>query len=115
MPTTLTTRAEEGSTFVVHADFYDEDGDAVVPNELAWSLYDRAGNIVNSRDSVSLTPASAVDIVLEPNDLALSSSPLRVGAELRALVVVGTYDSGLGSDLPIAQECRFQVANSIGV
>ncbi len=69
MPATLTTNAVEKSTYIVTAAFTDEDGDAVTPNAgLVWTLTDMNGVVINSREDVSISPDTSVDIVLSGND-----------------------------------------------
>lgn len=109
MTTSISTQAVESSTYIVTASFTDENGDAVTPNELTWSLRNGSGTIVNDRDGVSLTPDTAVEIVLGGADLLASDGSHRY------LTVVGTYDSDAGSDLPIVDECDFAIANLVGV
>ena len=73
MPTTIATKAVEGSTYVVTAAFTDEDGDTVVPATVTWTLTDISGNVVNNREDVALTPAISVDIVMYGDDLKIST------------------------------------------
>jgi len=109
MPTTLSTKAVEQSTFVVSATFTDENGDSVVPNTLQWSLVDRKGNVVNDRKDVSVSsPSSTEDIVLSSADLKIDKDREQVS---RWVVFEGTYDSTLGSDLPLKDQVEFTVVN----
>ena len=109
MPTDISTQAVERSTYVVTASFTDENGDAVVPNNLTWSLVDQdKATIVNSREDIVLIPASSVTVVLSGADLAILHGK---SVETRYFVVEGDYDSSLGSDLPINDEMEFQVVN----
>ena len=112
MPTTLALKAVEESTYVVNAAFTDEDGDPVTPNDVAWSLYDRDGTVINSRSGVSLTPDTAVDIVLQGDDLQITGTE---DDGVRKLTLVGTYDSSLGSSLPLTDEVTFTVGDLVGV
>jgi hypothetical protein len=109
MPIVLSERANEQSTFAVVATFTDEAGDAVTPNNLAWSLLDSAGAVVNSRSAVSIAPAASVTIVLSGADLVASEGSTRV------VLLEGTYDSDLGADLPLRDTVTFEIANLIGV
>lgn len=111
MPTTLTTHAVEESTFIITASFTDEDGNAVTPSTLKWTLTDDAGNVINSREDVSIAPASSVDIVLSGDDLALSG----YGPAFRILTIEGTYSSDAGSDLPLKDSVKFVVDNLVAV
>lgn len=113
MPTVITTRAIEESTFVVSVSFFDEGGDAVVPNSATWSLLDLDGNIINNRDGVTIIPlASTVSIVLSGDDLAIN--PLDQQNQWRRLLVDAVYDSDLGLGLPLADELQFKVSNLVG-
>jgi len=116
MTSKLAFKAQEGSTYVIQADFVEKTSDGVVgpiiPNTgLTWSLRDAQGNFINGREAVSLIPAESVNIVLSGNDLLLGGNyPGR-----RYLTIDGTYDSLLGEDLPIKIETSFQIENLVGV
>lgn len=117
MTSKLAFKAQEGSTFVIKADFVEKTSDGVpglpiTPNTgLKWSLRDAQGNIINTREGVSLTPAESVNIVLFGDDLMLGGEyPGR-----RHVTIEGTYDSLLGENLPIKIEVSFQIENLIGV
>lgn len=106
MATRLSTRATEGSTYVVTASFTDEDGNAETPTAITWTLTDDDGNVVNEREDVPVeTPAASVEIVLSGDDLDAGG---REAAEL-IMTVNATYDSDLGSDLPLVDQCRIVV------
>jgi hypothetical protein len=116
MPTKLSEKAIEDSTFAIKTDFTvktdpsDEVGTPFTPNAgLAWSLTDKEGNIVNNRIDEPLTPAESVTIVLKGNDLALSGSPVR-----RYVIVRGTFNGVLGNNLPLIDEVSFQIENLKG-
>ena len=106
MTTLLTAQATEGSTFVVTVPFVDEDGTPVIPASIKWSLTDDEGDAVNSRTDVAIvTPAATIDIVLKGLDLP---SP---GDQMRSvyLTVEATYNSSLGTGLPLNVQCRIEV------
>lgn len=105
MPTTLVTKAEEQSTYVVQVDFADEDGNAVVPDSIYWKLTDSDGNVINSRNSVSVTPASTIYITLEGDDLQVVTG--KGSNKKRVLTVWGVYDSDLLTDAPFKDSCAF--------
>lgn len=109
MPITLHDKAQEGSTYVVHAAFFDEDGVSVVPATIVWSLYNVSEEIVNSRTDVNVTPAAEVDIVLSGADLSL------VDGHFRNLVIECTYNSTLGIGLPLVAEANFHIRDVAGV
>ncbi len=105
MTTYIKTRVTKESSAVFTASFTDEDGAAVVPNAgLVWSLTDANGTIVNSREDVTLTPASSVVIKLTGDDLAIADDDLRE----RRLVIAGTYASG-GDTLTIRGIAVFEL------
>ena len=116
MPTKLSEKAVEGSTFTIRAEFNEVMPDGtktpVVPNApLIWTLSDKDGSIVNSRSSVPITPAASVDIVLSGADLVLTTDrPVR-----RYVTVIGTYNGVAGNDLPIIDEVSFQISNLVGM
>lgn len=104
----LNKEAVEGSTYPITVSFTDEDGDPAVPNAgLAWTLTDVNGAVVNGRDAVTIAPAASVTIVLSGDDLAVA--PIAGGKVTRLLAISGTYDSDLGSGLPIQDEVEFTV------
>lgn len=115
MPTKLSDKAEERSSFTIRASFYEKlpDGtkNSVVPNSgLKWSLRDKDGNPINSRTDVSISPAAYVDIVLSGDDLAVPGNyPVK-----RYLTVEGTYNGVAGNNLPIVNEVIFQIYNLVG-
>ena len=104
--TVLSDKAVEKSTYVVTVAFADEDGNAVTPDSISWTLSDTDGNVVNSRSDVSITvPAASNDIVLSGDDLAIPRpSMLR-----RRMTIEAVYDSDAGSDLPFKGEIEFEV------
>ncbi|NIQ10418.1 MAG: hypothetical protein GWO23_12500 [Gammaproteobacteria bacterium] len=109
-----TPMAIEKGTFAIVATITDEDGAALVPNTLTWTLTDEDGTVINSRSAVVVnSPASVNNIVLSGADLALSVATNR--SELRVLTLEGTYDSSYGVDLPLKDAIKFYVYNIIAV
>ena len=106
MAATSLGNAIEGSTYVVTAAFTDEDGDAVTPNTVTWTLTTTNGTVINSREDVSITPDTSVDIVLSGDDLAVGSN-----GRYRILTVEAVYDSSYGTDLPLKARCAFEIEN----
>lgn len=110
MPTQLTDYAVEQSTFAVVAAFTDEDGDAVVPSAITWTLCDDSGVIINSRQDVAVgVPASSIAIVLSGDDLQVLDESNDF--EIRYLEISAVYDSDIGSDLPLKDRAEFKVIN----
>jgi len=104
----LDSRAIEGSTFAVTMSFTDEDGTAVNPDLLTWTLVDINGNIINSREDVAVvSPTSTQVITLQGNDLAIPDPSTKE----RILLVTGTYTSDLGSGLPLKESVKFFIEN----
>jgi len=114
MTTTPNTVAKEKSTLKVTVAFADEDGNAVTPTALTWTLTDRDGTVINERSAVSVTPASSNVIALSGNDLALQSGETAKYVERRFLVE-GTYTSSLGAGLPLKWSGAFLLENLTGV
>lgn len=107
MPTTLSARALPNNTYSITMVFTDEDGNLVTPNDpTTWGLKDSKGDVINSRSAESIVEASTVEVGLTGDDIASQ------GVEddgIRQFYVVGTYDSGLGSDLSLNQTIWFVV------
>ena len=110
MPVTLTKHAKEKSTYVITASFTDEEGDSVVPVTIEWTLSTAKGTVVNSlSDVVVAVPASETEILLSGDDLQILSD--EVNQAVRLFTVNATYDSALGTDLPLRGSIRFIVDN----
>lgn len=105
----LNTIATENSTFPVRLTFTDEDGAALVPSAVTWTLTDLAGLVINSREDVAATPGATVTIVLSGADLEVGSA---VQVE-RMLTVEATYSSSLGAGLPLVEEIRFYLQGTV--
>ena len=69
-----TAHLQEESSGVIIIAFTDQEGDAVAPNEVKWSLTDDAGAIINSRDQIFATPAQFVEILLSGEDLVIQEA-----------------------------------------
>lgn len=104
--------AYEGSTAQATVTFKDQDASTFTPKTLTWTLYDGAGDVVNSRSAVSITPASTVSVVMSGADLAMNDETL--DREVRTIKFEGTYDSGSYTDLPFALPLRFFLKNVEG-
>jgi len=107
----LSLHAKERSTYIITASFTDEDGTAVVPTSVKWSLTDSAGNIINSRAEEVETPASSVAIVLSGKDLEHGGDDLPRVVTVKALYDSATY----GNDLPLRDAIEFVIDNLIAV
>ncbi len=114
MATTLTVKATEESTYVVTASFTDEDGTAIIPTEIKWTLTDAIGNVINNREDVVVTPASEINIVLTGDDLAFQSGETGLYTD-RIVTVEGKYNSSLGTGLNLKGAALFQIENLTAV
>lgn len=107
MPSGLKPDAVESGTYIITGNFTDENSVAVIPATLKWSLKDLAGSIVNSRDDVVIeSPSSTENIVLSGLDLEINGSYF---SSQRVFIFDGTYNSSLGSGLPIRASALFNV------
>lgn len=111
MASSLTAKALEKSTYVIGVAFLNEDGNAVTPNNITWSLKTLAGVVVNSRDGVSVTPADSINIVLQGDDLEVTDGD----DYKRVVTILADYDSNNGSGLPLKDEVYFEILNMRGV
>ena len=117
MPTTITGTTdnplEEASFAVSFGPFYDQTTPpaVVTPQSATWTLTDAAGNVVNSRSAVSITPASTIVVVLSGNDLSITAGD----DGRRALLLEWVYDSSLGRDLPGKEVVYFTITPLGGV
>lgn len=95
----------DGGTIILSASFQDEDGAAVVPNELTYTLLNEYEEVVNSRENITITPAESVSVTLSGDDLP---------AGTLYWVIEGTYDSSAGSDLQLVGYAYFHVQQRPG-
>ena len=115
MPTIIEEPVEAMGAAAIMVYFTNEDGNAVVPKEAAWSLMDKKGNIINYRKNVAISPlASTSRIVLQRLDL-LPDVSLAIGVkQKRILRVKSVYDSiTMGTDIPLVGELHFFVDNPV--
>jgi hypothetical protein len=99
----------EQSTIAVTAAFKDESGGSVTPTAVTWTLTDGDKQIVNERDAVPVAAASVVTIVLSGDDLAIGTN------RRRYLTIEATYDSDLGTGLPLKDELSLNITDLAGV
>ncbi len=104
--------AKEKSTIAITASFEDEDGNDVTPTEATWTLTDDNGAVINSREQVDIGSLStSVTVVLSGDDLQILSAEASENNATRRFLIEATYDSSLGSDLPLKNSCVFPVRN----
>lgn len=112
---TLTHSVEEESTLIIECSFTDEEGEAVTPSSVTWTLTDSAGTIINSRLQESATPGEVSYIALSGDDLALQSTETGCTKVERRLLIEAVYSSTYGTDLPLKRSCRFFIDNLTAV
>ncbi len=111
MPIILGSKAPERGSYAIAAVFTDK-GVSFVPKTLFWTLSKTDGSIINNREDVEVeTPAATVTIALKNLDLVLAAAY----DLFRIFTMTGTYDSVLGSDLPILMEVAFEIEPAINV
>lgn len=110
MPTQLEAMAKEKSTYVVTAAFTDEEGTAVSPTAITWTLTSATGTVINDRLNVTVTPAPSVEVVLTNLDLAIGTN-----GTTRVFTIKATYNSDSGTGLTLNDECRFLIADLLNV
>ncbi len=104
--------AKEKGTIAFVVSFEDENGDAAAPDTLIWSLTDTDGNVINNLDQeVVSSPTASNTIVLSGDDLQILSSESSQTAVVRKFIIEATYDSDLGSDLPVNDVAVFILEN----
>ncbi len=112
MPIFADESAVAGANFFPRATYLDEDDQPVTPSSAAWSLFNAAGAVVNSREDVVIAiPGTYNDINLIPADNALIDTDNDF--ETRFLVVTFVYTSSLGSGLIGRESLEFKLVNPV--
>ncbi|MBW2030759.1 MAG: hypothetical protein JRJ31_16980 [Deltaproteobacteria bacterium] len=107
----------EKGTVGIEISFTDENGNAVTPDSITWTLtnmpasYTETPTVINNREDVSVTPDSTVTVVLKGDDLSLLSTELDESFVDRVLSLEYTYTSSYGSGLPGKAQYIFTVEN----
>lgn len=116
---TWTGNAHERGTYVLNIACTDDGNSnvAIAPTTLTWTLLNKFGDIINSREDVAIdTPTSSEDVVLSGADLALVHGET-ADKVIRVFIVEGTYDCDLtGGELPLRAREYFTLENfEVGV
>lgn len=112
MPTTITdTELEENSTGKVTVVFTDEDGASATPKTLFKTITDLSGNEILARTEITSGLSSNMEILISGNEVPVPTDDLGY----IVLLLEGTYDSNLGNDLPLNDECRIPVNPLVGL
>ena len=114
MPVLLSVHATEESTYIVTITFTDEDGNAVIPDTIKWTLTDLYKTVINGREDVVIAvPAASNEVLLKGEDLQILGSG-DDGA--RVFTVKATYTSlTFGANLPLNGSARFSVDDLIAI
>lgn len=110
----IRTEPNEKGTAVVTATVVDENGDALTFDQLTnpqWQLMMPNGYIINNR-SFADSALTALTWVLYGDDLAIFGV---TDDGDRVLTFTATYDSTLGSNLPLHSEFKFKVQALLGI
>lgn len=106
----LPLHAIEESTYIINLTFTDEDGGSVTTKgRVVWQLLSLISGSLSTIATGSTAATASADIVLSGSDLDLFTGENNYG--LRLFDVATTYDSSLGSDLPLRDGVRFLVDN----
>lgn len=109
-PERLTHIAEEESTYIIKCTFEDENGDPAPLSDMFWDLTSVGGIVINNRLNVEVSsPASPEYVVLQGADLQILNGEESFGE--RIFTVRASYNSSLGSGLPLNKFVRFRVRN----
>ena len=99
---------DEGSTIKVTMTFTDDGGNSVAPKTGTWTLTNASGTVVNSRQDVAIsTLSSTISVAVRSSDIVRAAGD----DGTRYFLFEGTYDSDLGTDLPLTGRCRLTVAD----
>lgn len=114
MPTVIKIDGEyavEQSTIFITLAYLDENDNPVTPKTGTWTWTDEDGTPINNREDETISGLSTENtIVLSGDDLALSDGFTGI-SEKRFFLFEGTYDSDLGSDLPLKDQLEIPVYN----
>lgn len=110
----LTTQPNEKGTAVFSVSPTDEDGNALVFAQLTnpqWQMMFSDGSIVDGC-AYSDSSLTSLEWVVSGDQLSISDGG---DTGLRFVTFKATYDSSLGSDLPIHAECKFKIQPLVGI
>lgn len=111
MPTNLTLKANEGSTYIITGVFKDAAGTNTELYNSTYSLLDENGNIVNSiEDEAFATSGGEYDFVFTGDDLYIGTQ-----GKVRYLKTEGQYNSDEGNGLWLRDTAKFNIEDLKGV
>lgn len=112
MPIKLTQEAYDRGSYAVNLSFTDSSGDSMTPTSIKWWLTDHKGAIINLNSSVTVTPATAVTILLQGDDLDYTDGYRRiltVNCEYNTLV-----NGSAVTGIPVRESAEFAIKRIIG-
>lgn len=103
----LSKLAQDKGTYIILINFKDETGTAKAPDTMTYTLHDKDGNVINSKEDQTVSSPSAQEpITLKGDDLANSENENIP----RYLTAWGTYTSDTyGSGLNWTQVFEFYI------
>ena len=115
MSTSLSTVANERSSYFVTVTLLDEDAVTIPTTHIttiSWTLTNSYGDVINNLSQVvPSTITNPFTIILSGNDLQIEGG----ADEIRHLTVEATYDSDLGNDLNFTDYATFTVKNLVAI
>ena len=113
MTSTISIKPAEKGTAVVTISPTDENGDSLLFGELTnpqWQLMRHDGTVINER-TFNNSSMSSLEVVLKGDDLAIFGGS---DSGIRYFSFQATYNSTLGSNLPLHDECSFSIERLLG-
>ena len=110
-PFPLDTKAVRGSSYIINIVPKDEDGTAITPDSISYTLTDSVGTVINSLSDVSLTPADDIDLLLSGDDLEFETGEEGAYEVVRIITVTYQYDSAIQSNVPGIDSATFYVVD----
>ena len=106
--THITTEVMDGKAKIFTVTCADEDGNDVAPDTMTWSLFNSDDDVVDSRESVTVTsPATSNTILVSGTANSLLTDPDRY----RLFVVEWTYTSDAGSGIPAGDMADYYIVD----
>lgn len=103
-------KAPELGSYPIRIQVTDSDGDIIIPENVTWSLFDKKGNVINNRSSISAIGGNTTNILLQGDDLKIGSFGID-----RFFLFEYTYTSSFGSDIPDNEKLIFQIEERRGL
>lgn len=117
MPTTLTTIANERSSYFVTVTLLDEDSVTIPTNHITnvtYTLTNAYGDVINNLLKITPSPTPLTNpftIILTGNDLQIEGGT----DEIRHLTIESVYDSALANDLKFTDYVVFTIRNLVAI